>query len=126
MPQGEGQGADRDPKPMVASEESEAMIPRSLERQIGESPRLLFTRCSAARTLGVPVRMINCAITAGLLEVRRLNSRILIPSDSLAKFAASDRAIPGMSNNGWGGRRAGAGRKPKNLAQAAALARIVS
>jgi hypothetical protein len=61
---------------------------------IEETPRLLFSRQSAARALDVSVRLIDYAIASGLLETRRLNSRILIPSDSLAKFAASDRVIP--------------------------------
>jgi hypothetical protein len=63
-------------------------------RSIEETPRLLFSRRSAARALDVSVRMIDYAIASGLLETRRLNSRILIPSDSLAKFAASDRVVP--------------------------------
>lgn len=64
---------------------------------IEESPRLLFSRRSAARALDISVRMIDYAIASGLLEARRLNSRILIPSDSLAKFAAMDRVIPKAS-----------------------------
>ncbi len=63
-------------------------------RSIEETPRLLFSRRSAAKALDVSVRMIDYAIASGLLEARRLNSRVLIPSDSLAKFAASDRVIP--------------------------------
>lgn len=61
---------------------------------IEETPRLLFSRQSAARALDVSVRLIDYAIADGQLETRRLNSRTLIPSDSLAKFAASDRVIP--------------------------------
>jgi hypothetical protein len=41
--------------------------------------------------------MIDYAIAAGLLESRRINSRILIPSESLANFAAADRVIPRVS-----------------------------
>jgi len=59
-----------------------------------ETPRMLFSRRSAARALDISVRMIDYAIASGQLETRHLNSRILIPSDSLAKFAASDRVIP--------------------------------
>lgn len=61
---------------------------------IEETQRLLFSRRSAARALDVSVRLIDYAIASGLLETKRLNSRILIPSDSLAKFAASDQVIP--------------------------------
>jgi hypothetical protein len=61
---------------------------------IEEIPRLLFSRRSPAKALDVSVRLIDYAIASGLLEARRLNSRILILSDSLAKFAASDRVIP--------------------------------
>ncbi len=61
---------------------------------IEESPRLLFSRRSAARALDISVRMIDYAIASGLLEARRLNSRILIPIDSLKKFAASDQLVP--------------------------------
>jgi len=64
---------------------------------IEQIPRLLFSRRSAARALDISVRMVDYAIASGLLETRRLNSRILIPSDSLAKFAASDRVIPKAS-----------------------------
>jgi hypothetical protein len=64
---------------------------------IEESPRLLFSRRSAAKALDISVRMIDYAIAAGLLEARHLNSRILIPSDSLEKFAATDRVIPKAS-----------------------------
>ena len=60
-------------------------------------PRLLFSRKSAARALDISVRMVDYAIASGLLETRRLNSRILIPSDSLAKFAGADRVIPKAS-----------------------------
>lgn len=61
---------------------------------IEETPRMLFSRQSAAKALDISVRMIDYAIASGLLETRHLNSRILIPSGSLAKFAASDRVIP--------------------------------
>ncbi len=61
---------------------------------VEQIPRLLFSRRSAARALDISVRMVDYAIASGMLETRRLNSRILIPSDSLAKFAASDRVIP--------------------------------
>jgi hypothetical protein len=61
---------------------------------VGPIPRLLFSRRSAAMALDISVRMIDYAIAAGLIETRRVNSRILIPSDSLANFAASDRVIP--------------------------------
>ncbi len=63
-------------------------------RSIEETPRLLFSRQSAAKALDISVRMIDYAIASGLLEARRLNSRILIPSDSLARFAASDQVVP--------------------------------
>jgi hypothetical protein len=56
--------------------------------------RLLFSRRSAAKALDISVRMVDYAIASGLLETRRVNSRILIPSESLAKFAAADRVIP--------------------------------
>jgi hypothetical protein len=67
--------------------------------------------------------MIDAAIASGLLDARRLNDRILIPADSLVKFAAADQAIPGEFYKGWGGRRAGAGRKvgSKNKARASAV-----
>jgi hypothetical protein len=55
---------------------------------------LLFSRRSAAKALDVSVRLIDYAIASGLLEARRLNSRILIPSESLEQFAAADRVIP--------------------------------
>jgi hypothetical protein len=61
---------------------------------VEQIPRLLFSRRSAARALDISVRMVDYAIASGLLETRRLNSRILIPSRSLAKFAATDRMIP--------------------------------
>jgi hypothetical protein len=61
---------------------------------VKQVPRLLFSRRSAARALDISVRMVDYAIASGLLETRRVNSRILIPSESLAKFAASDRVIP--------------------------------
>jgi hypothetical protein len=60
---------------------------------VEQMPRLLFSRRSAAMALDISVRMIDYAIASGLLETRRVNSRILIPSDSLAKFAAADRVI---------------------------------
>ena len=66
-------------------------------RQIGsieDTPRMLFSRRSAARALDISVRMIDYAIASGQLEARRLNSRILITPDSLVKFASSDRIIP--------------------------------
>jgi len=63
-------------------------------RSMDEIPRLLLSRRSAAKALDLSLRMIDYAIAAGMLETRRINSRILIPSDSLAKFAASDRVIP--------------------------------
>jgi hypothetical protein len=61
---------------------------------ISEVPRLLVSRRSAAKALDISVRMIDYAIAAGLLETRRVNSRILIPADSLVRFAAADRLIP--------------------------------
>lgn len=61
---------------------------------IDEIPRLLLSRRSAAKALDISVRMVDYAIAAGQLETRRFNSRILIPADSLARFAASDRVIP--------------------------------
>ena len=62
-----------------------------------ENFRLLLSRRSAARALDISVRMIDYAIAAGLIESRRINSRILIPSESLMKFAAADRVIPRAS-----------------------------
>jgi len=59
-----------------------------------ENSRLLLSRRSAARALDISVRMIDYAIAAGLIESRRINSRILIPSESLARFAASDQVVP--------------------------------
>jgi hypothetical protein len=41
--------------------------------------------------------MIDYAIASGLLEARHVNSRVLIPFDSLVKFAATDRIIPRTS-----------------------------
>ena len=67
---------------------------------IEQIPRLLFSRRSAARALDISVRMVDYAIASGLLEARHVNSRILIPSDSLAKFAAEDRMIPKESVHG--------------------------
>lgn len=61
---------------------------------IEEVPRLLFSRQSAARALDISVRLIDYAIPSGLLETRHLNSRILIPAESLASFAATDRVMP--------------------------------
>ena len=61
---------------------------------VEQTSRLLFSRRSAARALDISIRMIDYAIASGLLETRRVNSRILIPFDSLANFAASDRVIP--------------------------------
>jgi hypothetical protein len=61
---------------------------------VEQIPRLLFSRRSAARALDISVRMVDYAIASGLLQTRRVNSRILIPSDSLATFAASDQIIP--------------------------------
>jgi hypothetical protein len=58
------------------------------------TPRLLFSRRSAARALDISVRMVDYAIASGLLDTRRVNSRILIPSGSLENFAAADRLIP--------------------------------
>ena len=88
--------------------------------------RLLLSRGSAARALGISVRMIDAAIASGLLDVRRLNDRILIPADSLVKFAAADQAIPGAFYQGWGGRRAGAGRKSGSKNKARASAAVVN
>jgi hypothetical protein len=59
-----------------------------------ENSRLLLSRRSAARALDISVRMIDYAIAAGLIESRRINSRILILSESLARFAASDQVVP--------------------------------
>ena len=87
---------------------------------------LLLSRDSAARALGISVRMIDAAIASGLLDARRLNDRILIPADSLVKFAAADQAIPGAFYQGWGGRRAGAGRKSGSKNKASASAAVVS
>jgi len=64
---------------------------------VEQIPRLLFSRRSAAMALNISVRMVDYAIASGLLETRRVNSRVLIPSDSLAKFAASDHVIPKAS-----------------------------
>ena len=64
------------------------------QNSAAENFRLLLSRRSAARALDISVRMIDYAIAAGLIESRRINSRILIPSESLAKFAASDQVIP--------------------------------
>ncbi len=61
---------------------------------VEQIPRLLLSRRSAARALDISVRMVDYAIASGLLKTRRVNSRILIPSDSLANFASSDRVIP--------------------------------
>ncbi len=61
---------------------------------VEQIPRLLFSRRSAARALDISVRMVDYAIASGLLETRRVNSRILIPSESLARFAAVDQVIP--------------------------------
>lgn len=61
---------------------------------VEQIPRLLFSRRSAARALDISARMIDYAIASGLLETRGVNSRILIPSEALAKFAAADQVIP--------------------------------
>lgn len=61
---------------------------------IEKTPRWLYSRHSAARALDVSVRMIDYALASGLLEARRLNSRVLIPAEALEKFAASDRVVP--------------------------------
>ncbi len=61
---------------------------------VAEIPRLLFSRQSAAKALDVSVRMIDYAIASGLLQARRLNSRTLIPAESLERFAATDQVIP--------------------------------
>jgi len=93
--------------------------------------QLLFSRRSAARELGISVRAIDCAIAAGLLEARRPKKRVLIACDSLWKFAASDRIIPGVSQRG-GKRLPGPGKKigrppgsTKLLTMAAAIAEVV-
>jgi hypothetical protein len=62
-----------------------------------EIPRLLLSRHAAAKTLDISVRLLDYAIASGLLETRRLNSRVLIPFRSLEKFAASDQIVPKIS-----------------------------
>jgi hypothetical protein len=89
------------------------------------SAPLLLSRRSAARVLGISIVKLKHAIAAGLLETRRVNSRVLIPTESARRFAASDQIIPGAHDINWGGRRTAAGRKvgsTKILAQAQALA----
>jgi hypothetical protein len=54
---------------------------------------LLYSRRSAAKALDVSVRMIDYAIASGLLETRHVNSRVLIPFESLASFASADRLV---------------------------------
>ena len=88
--------------------------------------RLLLSRGSAARALGISLRMIDAAISSGLLHAKRLNSRILVPADSLVKFAAADQLIPGAFYKGWGGRWAGAGRKFGSSDKARASAAVVN
>ena len=58
-----------------------------------ETRPLLYSRRSAAKALDLSVRMIDYAITSGLLETRHVNSRVLIPAESLASFAAADRLV---------------------------------
>jgi hypothetical protein len=52
---------------------------------IEEIPRLLFSRRSAAKALDVSVRLIDYAIASGLLEARRLNSRIRFVSSAMLR-----------------------------------------
>lgn len=58
------------------------------------TPKLLYSRESAAHALDVSVRLIDYAIGAGLLETRRINNRVLITAGSLSQFAGSDQRVP--------------------------------
>jgi hypothetical protein len=60
---------------------------------VSEARQLLYSRRSAAKALDVSVRMIDYAIASGLLETRHVNSRVLIPCESLANFAAADQLV---------------------------------
>jgi hypothetical protein len=63
--------------------------PANGQARRGQLPLVLVTRRSAARALSIPVRTINGAIEAGLLEVRHIGSRVLISSEALVKFGPS-------------------------------------
>ena len=77
--------------------------PRGSKNKNDKAPRPFHSRRSAATVLGISPRMLDCALAAGLLDVRRFNNRMLIPTESLTKFAGSDQIIPGVPS--WGGRR---------------------
>ena len=57
-------------------------------RSIDEIPRLLLSRRSAAKALDISVRMVDYAIAAGQLEIRRFNSR----DPDLGRFAGQVRS----------------------------------
>ena len=70
--------------------------PSGSKNKTDKAPRLVHSRRSAAKALDISVRMLDSAIQAGLLEVRRFSSRVLIRAESLSKFASSDLVIPGI------------------------------
>jgi excisionase family DNA binding protein len=53
---------------------------------------LFASRKDGANFLGLSVRTIDYAIERGLLRVRRIGRRVLIPKAELERFAAKDHA----------------------------------
>jgi excisionase family DNA binding protein len=49
-------------------------------------PRLMHSRTETAQLLGVSIRLIDQAIAAGTLEVRRIGRRVLIPHGAIERF----------------------------------------
>ncbi len=53
---------------------------------------ILIGRRDAARLLGICVRSLDHAVTAGLLKPRRFGRRVLFTSEELKRFAGRDHA----------------------------------
>ena len=64
---------------------------------MGTTDRLLYDRKTAAEMLSISVRTLDYLISQRKLETRRIGRKLLIPRESLRRFAAADH--PGYSRH---------------------------
>jgi excisionase family DNA binding protein len=69
------------------------LVPKPVRRvrpQPATVEKLLYSKEEAAYALGLSKRSIDYLISGRKLETRRIGSRVLIPADSLHKFARAN------------------------------------
>ena len=65
-------------------------LPKSKEPTVPVIEKFLFNRKEAALSLGISVRSLDYLISRRELETRRIGKKVLVPRESLRKFARAN------------------------------------